>query len=241
MHALSPCPRWLARTGQAKPRRRSGSSTARPRLSVGREQEARVRIRQPSQGSQPAAHRRRPARRGRGPPADGELAARIDHRRVRPEGPVRWERIDIWISENRSGGAAVPEVAPITEDETAEPVGDYRNRWVARWKCSRPVRAGPRAVSTTRTRCIRHDQGRVQAARRRRHAARRPREPWLRGLTVRPRTSARGSRRSGARRRHAWLRCRGRRGMPSRSWAAGRSPPAHRSRKAGPRILPHRA
>ncbi len=56
-----------------------------------------------------------------------ELAARIDHRRVRPEGPVRWERIDIWISENRSGGAAVPEVAPITEDETAELVGDHRN------------------------------------------------------------------------------------------------------------------
>ena len=38
-----------------------------------------------------------------------------------------WERIDTWISQNGLGGAAMPEVAPITEDETAEPVGDYRN------------------------------------------------------------------------------------------------------------------
>ncbi len=43
----------------------------------------------PGQGSQPAARRRRPARRGRGPPAGGELAARIDHSRVRPGYRVR--------------------------------------------------------------------------------------------------------------------------------------------------------
>jgi hypothetical protein len=35
-----------------------------------------------------------------------------------------WERIDTWISENRPGGATVPEVAPVPEDETAEPVGE---------------------------------------------------------------------------------------------------------------------
>ena len=39
----------------------------------------------PGQGPQPAAHRRRPDRRSRGPPADDELAARIDHPpRLRP-------------------------------------------------------------------------------------------------------------------------------------------------------------
>jgi 1-acyl-sn-glycerol-3-phosphate acyltransferase len=35
-----------------------------------------------------------------------------------------WERIDTWISQNRPGGATVPEVAPMPEDETAEPVGE---------------------------------------------------------------------------------------------------------------------
>ena len=35
-----------------------------------------------------------------------------------------WERIDTWISENRPGGAAVPEVVELPEDETAEPVGE---------------------------------------------------------------------------------------------------------------------
>jgi 1-acyl-sn-glycerol-3-phosphate acyltransferase len=40
-----------------------------------------------------------------------------------------WERIDAWISENRPGGAPVPEVAalldePLSEDEPAEPVGE---------------------------------------------------------------------------------------------------------------------
>ena len=33
-----------------------------------------------------------------------------------------WERIDTWISENRPGGVAVPQVAPTPHDETAEPV-----------------------------------------------------------------------------------------------------------------------
>ena len=32
--------------------------------------------------------------------------------------------IDTWISENRPGGATVLEVAPVPEDETAEPVGE---------------------------------------------------------------------------------------------------------------------
>ena len=35
-----------------------------------------------------------------------------------------WERIDTWISENRPGGVAVPQVAPLPRDETAEPVGE---------------------------------------------------------------------------------------------------------------------
>ena len=35
-----------------------------------------------------------------------------------------WERIDTWISENRPGGVAVPRVAPLPRDETAEPVGE---------------------------------------------------------------------------------------------------------------------
>jgi hypothetical protein len=35
-----------------------------------------------------------------------------------------WERIDTWIPENRPGNAAVPEVAELPEDETAEPVGE---------------------------------------------------------------------------------------------------------------------
>ena len=48
----------------------------------------------------------------------------LDH-----EGQVQWlydwwERIDTWISESRPGGATVLEVAPMPEDETAEPVGE---------------------------------------------------------------------------------------------------------------------
>jgi len=35
-----------------------------------------------------------------------------------------WEQIDTWISANRPGGATVLEVAPVPEDETAEPVGE---------------------------------------------------------------------------------------------------------------------
>ena len=48
----------------------------------------------------------------------------LDH-----EGQVQWlydwwERIDTWISKNRPSRDTVPEVAPIPEDETAEPVGE---------------------------------------------------------------------------------------------------------------------
>ena len=48
----------------------------------------------------------------------------LDH-----EGQVQWlydwwERIDTWISENRPGRDTVLEVAPISEDEAAEPVGE---------------------------------------------------------------------------------------------------------------------
>ena len=39
-----------------------------------------------------------------------------------------WERIDTWISENRPGGVAVPEVVAVPEDETAEPVGELPDR-----------------------------------------------------------------------------------------------------------------
>ena len=47
MHVLSPCPQWLARTGQAKPGSRSGALAPRGRaLPVG-EGEARMLIRQP--------------------------------------------------------------------------------------------------------------------------------------------------------------------------------------------------
>ena len=54
-----------------------------------------------------------------------------------------WERIDTWISENRPGGATVPEVAPMPEDETAEPVGELtaprvRHGW--RYFCAVPLR-----------------------------------------------------------------------------------------------------
>ena len=35
-----------------------------------------------------------------------------------------WERIDTWISANRPGGTTVLAVAPVPEDETAEPVGE---------------------------------------------------------------------------------------------------------------------
>ena len=38
-----------------------------------------------------------------------------------------WEQIDTWISANRPGGATVLKVAPVPEDETAEPVGEYLN------------------------------------------------------------------------------------------------------------------
>ena len=37
-----------------------------------------------------------------------------------------WERLDTWISENRPGGATVIEMAPLPEDETAEPVGELQ-------------------------------------------------------------------------------------------------------------------
>ena len=39
-----------------------------------------------------------------------------------------WEQIDTWITQNRPGGATVleVEVAPVPEDETAEPVGELR-------------------------------------------------------------------------------------------------------------------
>ena len=39
-----------------------------------------------------------------------------------------WEQIDTWITQNRPGGATVleVEVAPVSEDETAEPVGELR-------------------------------------------------------------------------------------------------------------------
>jgi 1-acyl-sn-glycerol-3-phosphate acyltransferase len=52
-----------------------------------------------------------------------------------------WERIDTWISQNRPGGATVPEVAPMPEDETAEPVGELtaprvRHGW--RYFCAVP-------------------------------------------------------------------------------------------------------
>ena len=39
-----------------------------------------------------------------------------------------WEQIDTWISANRPGGATVLEVAPVPEDETAEPVGELNAR-----------------------------------------------------------------------------------------------------------------
>ena len=39
-----------------------------------------------------------------------------------------WERIDTWISENRPGSVAVPEVVAVPEDETAEPVGELPDR-----------------------------------------------------------------------------------------------------------------
>ena len=44
-----------------------------------------------------------------------------------------WERIDTWISENRPGGAAAPEVVALPEDETAEPVGELNAPRVRRY------------------------------------------------------------------------------------------------------------
>ena len=44
-----------------------------------------------------------------------------------------WERIDTWISQNRPGGAAAPEVAALPEDETAEPVGELNAPRVRRY------------------------------------------------------------------------------------------------------------
>jgi 1-acyl-sn-glycerol-3-phosphate acyltransferase len=66
-------------------------------------------------------------------PAD-EVPRDLDY-----EGQVRWlydwwERIDTWISENRPGGAGAPEIVALTEDETAEPVGELTCRVRRDWR-----------------------------------------------------------------------------------------------------------
>jgi len=68
----------------------------------------------------------------------GEVPRSADH-----EAQVQWlydwwERIDTWISENRPAGAMVLEVAPVTEEETAEPIGDLPHGARATSSTSKP-------------------------------------------------------------------------------------------------------